>query len=169
VDIAAWNPYAVALLLLVTLQRIAELVLAQRNTRRLLAAGAFEAAPGHYPVIVALHGAWLAGLWILAPTHAPDIILTAVYGVLQLGRVWVLTTLGERWTTRIIILPGAPLVRAGPYRFLDHPNYWVVAAEILILPCVFGLTLFALVFTLLNAAILTVRIRAEDSALSRPR
>jgi methyltransferase len=169
VDIAAWNPYAVALLLFVTLQRMAELVIAQRNTRRLLAAGAVEAAPEHYPVIVALHGAWLAGLWILAPTHAPDPILAAVYGVLQLARFWVLATLGERWTTRIIILPGAPLVRAGPYRFVDHPNYWVVAGEILILPCVFGLTLFALVFTLLNAAILTVRIRAEDSALSRPR
>jgi methyltransferase len=169
VDIAAWNPYSAALLLFVTLQRLAELVIAKRNTRRLLAAGAVEAAPEHYPVIVLLHAAWLAGLWIFAPYHAPAPILVAVYALLQLARLWVLATLGERWTTRIIIIPDAPLVRSGPYRLVDHPNYWVVAAEILILPCVFGLFLYALVFSILNAAILSVRIRAEDGALSRPR
>lgn len=165
-DFAAhWNVYAIALLLFVTAQRLGELVIAQRNTRRLLAQGAFEAAPEHYWLIVLLHTAWLGGLWLLAPERQPDPFLVSVYGLLQIARFWVLATLGERWTTRIIILPGAPLVRSGPYRFVSHPNYWVVVGEILILPCVFGLYTFALVFTLLNAAALTIRIRAEESAL----
>jgi methyltransferase len=162
---AGWNGYAVALLLFVTLQRLAELVIAQRNTSRLLAQGAFEAAPEHYKLIVLLHAAWLGGLWLLAPESAPDPLLTVVYGLLQAARLWVLATLGERWTTRIIVLPGAPLVRGGPYRFVSHPNYWVVVAEIAVLPAVFGLYYFALVFTLLNAAMLTIRIRAEEHAL----
>jgi methyltransferase len=164
-DIASWNPYAVALLLFVTVQRLGELVLAQRNTKRLLARGAFEAAASHYGLIVLLHAAWLTGLWLLAPPRAPDPLLAVLYGVLQIVRLWVLATLGERWTTRIIILPGAPLVREGPYRFIPHPNYTVVVAEILLLPCVFGLYGFALAFTVLNAVLLTIRIRAEDSAL----
>lgn len=164
-DISSWNAYAVALLAFVTLQRLGELVLARRNTKRLLERGAFEAAPEHYWLIVALHGAWLIGLWMLAPTHAPDPLLASVYGLIQVARVWVLMTLGERWTTRIVILPGAPLKRAGPYRFISHPNYAVVVAEILVLPCVFGLYAFALMFTVLNAAMLTIRIRAEDDAL----
>ncbi len=105
----------------------------------LLARGAYEAAAGHYSLIVLLHAAWLIGLWLLAPSRAPDPLLAALYGVLQILRLWVLATLGERWTTRIIILPGAPLVREGPYRFIPHPNYTVVVAEIVLLPCVFGL------------------------------
>jgi methyltransferase len=166
--IGAWNPYSVALLLFVTAQRLAELALAARNTRRLLAQGAFEAAPEHYRLVVLLHAAWLIGLWLLAPTRAPDAVLVGIYALLQAARLWVLTTLGERWTTRIIILPGAPLVQSGPYRFVSHPNYWVVAGEILVLPLVFGLASYALVFTVLNAAVLTVRIRAEDRALRQP-
>jgi methyltransferase len=165
VDFASWNPYAVALLLFVTLQRLAELVIARRNTKRLLARGAFEAAPDHYPLIVLMHAAWLIGLWVLAPERPPDPFLAALYGLLQAVRIWVLATLGERWTTRIIILPGAPLVREGPFRLIPHPNYAVVVAEILLLPCVFGLYAFALAFTVLNAVLLTIRIRAEDSAL----
>jgi methyltransferase len=164
-DIASWNPYAVALLLFVTAQRLGELVLARRNTERLLARGAFEAAPEHYRLIVGLHTAWLAGLWLLAPSLVPDPLLAGLYGLLQIARLWVLATLGDRWTTRIIILPDAPLVQGGPYRLIPHPNYAVVVAEIALLPCVFGLYGFALVFTLLNAALLTIRIRAEDSAL----
>ena len=165
-DFAAhWNVYAVALLLFVTAQRLGELVIARRNTRRLLTQGAFEAAPEHYWLIVLLHTAWLGGLWLLAPERQPDPILTVVYGLLQVARFWVLATLGERWTTRIIILPGAAMVRRGPYRFVSHPNYWVVVAEIAVLPAVFGLYVFALIFTLLNAVMLTIRIRAEDQAL----
>ena len=164
-DIASFNPYAVALLTFVTIQRLGELVIARRNTRRLLERGAFEAAPGHYWMIVSMHAAWLTGLWLLGHARAPDPLLAALYGLIQIARVWVLSTLGERWTTRIIILPGAPLQHAGPYRYIPHPNYAVVVAEILVLPCVFGLYAFALAFTILNAGLLTIRIRAEDSAL----
>ena len=154
----------------VTLQRLGELVLARRNTARLLAAGAIEVAPGHYPVMVAMHTAWLAGLWYFALTlrlTSPDLILLAIFFVLQGLRVWVLATLGPRWTTRIITVPGEQLVARGPYRFLSHPNYCVVIGEILVLPLAFGLVWYAVVFSILNLAILWVRIRAENKALGR--
>lgn len=150
---------------LVTLQRLGELVLARRNTRRLLARGAVEIGAGHYPAIVALHAAWLAGLWLLAWNRPADLFWLAVFIVLQGLRIWVLATLGDRWTTRIIVLPGAPLVKKGPYRFASHPNYMVVAAEIAVLPLVFGLWTYAVVFFALNAAVLWVRIGAEARAL----
>jgi len=150
---------------LVTLQRLGELVLARRNTRRLLARGAVEIGAGHYPAIVALHAAWLAGLWLLAWNRPADLFWLAVFIVLQGLRIWVLVTLGDRWTTRIIVLPGAPLVKKGPYRFASHPNYMVVAAEIAVLPLVFGLWTYAVVFFALNAAVLWVRIGAEARAL----
>ena len=157
----------IAIMAFVTLQRLAELVLARQNTARLLAHGAREHAPGHYPLIVAVHTLWLAVLWWLAPGRPIHWVLFALFMLLQLGRVWVLRTLGPRWTTRIIILPGAPLVTGGPFRFVSHPNYLVVIGEIAVLPLVFGLPLVALIFTLLNAAVLFVRIRAENSALSQ--
>jgi methyltransferase len=163
--LAAVHPVSAAVLALVTLQRLAELALSRRNTRALLARGAVEIAPGHYPAIVALHAAWLLGLWVLAPIREPSLALLAVFGLLQIGRGWVLATLRERWTTRIIVLPEAPMVQSGPYRFLAHPNYAVVAGEILVLPLAFGLVAFALVFTALNALMLWVRVRAEDRAL----
>ena len=162
---ADWDPFAVAVLAFVTVQRGAELLVARHNTQRLLAQGAFEAAPGHYPLIVLVHAAWLLGLWLLAPALPPNPVLIGVFALLQMARLWVLATLGERWTTRIIVLPGAPLLRSGPYRFVSHPNYWVVAGEILVLPCAFGLYGFAAVFSALNAAVLTIRIRAEDRSL----
>ena len=155
----------IAILAFVTLQRLSELRIAKANTARLLAAGAKEHAPGHYPLIVAVHALWLATLFWLAPgqpIHWPFLIL---FVLLQLGRVWVLRTLGPRWTTRIIVLPGAPLVTGGPFRFVRHPNYLVVIGEIAVLPLVFGLWEVALVFSVLNAIVLTVRIRAEDEAL----
>ena len=154
---------------IVTLQRAAELVLARRNTARLLAQGAIEASPGHYPLIVALHAAWLIGLWLLAHDAEPQLGWLAAFLVLQLLRVWVMVSLGRRWTTRIIILPHAPLSRSGPYRFLAHPNYLVVAGEIAVLPLVFGLPVYALIFSLANAAILAIRIRAENAALAQSR
>ena len=141
--------------------------LSRRNTRRLLAQGAREHAAGHYPLIVGLHATWLAVLWWLAPDRAIDGFWLAMFVLIEIGRIWVLASLGPRWTTRIIVLPGAPLVRRGPYRLFDHPNYVVVAAEIAVLPLVFGLWRTAIVFTLLNAAILTIRIREENRALSR--
>lgn len=152
---------------LVTLSRLVELPIAAANTRRLRAAGGYEVAPGHYPLIVALHAAWLATLWWLAPGRPVSLPLLALFGVVELGRIWVLLTLGGRWTTRIIIVPGETLVRRGPYRFFNHPNYAVVMAEIALLPLVFGLWPVAVVFTLLNAAVLAIRIREENSALGR--
>jgi methyltransferase len=157
----------VVILTLVTLQRLGELWLSNRNTRRLLEQGAREHSPGHYPLIVAVHALWLVCLWWLAPIRPVDGFWLALFVLVELARIWVLTTLGPRWTTRIIVLPGAPLVTRGPYRFVNHPNYWVVAAEIAVLPLVFGLWQVALIFSLLNAAVLTVRIREESRALGR--
>ena len=157
---------AIAILAFVTVQRLAELWLANRNTRRLLALGGTEHGRSHYPLIVALHAAWLIALWLLAPGRPIGIGWLALFVILQLARLWVIATLRERWTTRIITLPDAPLVRSGPYRFVSHPNYVVVAGEIVVLPLVFGLWEVALIFTLLNAAVLAIRIRAENVALA---
>jgi methyltransferase len=154
------------ILALVTLQRGAELVISSRNTRRLMARGAFEVAPRHYPFVVALHTVWLISLWIFGYDRPVNIMALLIYVVLQGFRIWVMWTLGARWTTRITILPGSPLVRRGPYRLLPHPNYAVVAGEIALLPLVLGLPLLALIFTLLNAAVLAIRIRAENRALA---
>lgn len=161
---------AVAILTLVTVQRLFELWLSNRNTRRLLERGAAEHGRTHYPAMVALHAAWLAALWWFAPGRAVSIALLLVYLLLQFGRLWAIGSLGERWTTRIIVLPAAPLVRRGPYRFVRHPNYVVVTLEIAVLPLAFGLWELALLFTALNAAMLRVRIRSENKALaSAPR
>jgi methyltransferase len=159
---------AIVIMALVTLQRLAELLVARRNTRALLAEGAHEVGAGHYPLIVAVHGLWLAALWWLAPGRAVVWPLIGVFLLLQAGRLWVLATLGRRWTTRIIVLPGAPLVTRAPFRFVRHPNYLVVAGEIAVLPLAFGLWQLAVLFSVLNAAILAIRIRAENEALSHP-
>jgi methyltransferase len=156
---------AVSILGFVTAERVAELILARRNTRRLIERGASEAAPAHYPLIVTLHAAWLGGLWLLAWNRPIEVMWLLAFAAVQILRFWVLATLGERWTTRIVILPGAPLVKTGPYRFLTHPNYAVVAAEIAILPLVFALPWYALVFSVLNFLVLSVRITAENAAL----
>ena len=156
---------AYVLIALVTAQRLAELIIARRNTRALLAQGAYEVGSAHYPLIVAVHAAWLASLWILAPGRPILWPLIAVFVLLQCGRLWVLATLGRRWTTRIIILPGSPLVTGGPFRFVRHPNYLVVAAEIAVLPLAFGLVWVAIVFTLLSGLVLAIRIRTEGKAL----
>lgn len=158
---------AIAILVLVTLQRLGELVLSSRNTRRLLARGAREVGAAHYPLIVAVHAAWLVCLWWLAPGREIDPFWLAMFALLLIARIWVIATLGPRWTTRIIVADDAPLIGSGPYRFLNHPNYWVVIGEIAALPLVFGLWRVALVFTLLNAVVLTIRIRAENRALGR--
>jgi len=160
---------ALVILALVTFQRAFELWLSNRNTSRLIARGAREHGRDHYPLIVALHLLWLAALWWFAPGRAINPYWLSIYVLLQAARIWVLASLGERWTTRIIVLPEAPLVARGPYRFVNHPNYLVVIAEIAVLPLVFGLWQIAVVFTLLNAAVLTIRIRAENRALGRLR
>lgn len=157
---------AVAILGFVTLQRLLEMRLAERHSRKLLAEGAVEHGREHYPFIVALHGAWLAVLWWWAPGRLISLPLLILFAVLQIGRVWVIRSLGQRWTTRIIVKPGAPLVSRGPYRFVNHPNYLIVTAEIAVLPLVFGLWQIAVLFSALNAIVLTVRIRAENRALA---
>lgn len=154
---------------LVTAQRGAELLLSRRNTQRLMARGAVEVAPGHYPLMVALHASWLIALWVFGHDQAVSPLALAAYLVLQGLRAWVMLTLGARWTTGIIVLPNEPLVARGPYRLLRHPNYAVVAAEIAVLPLVFGLLWIAAIFTALNAAVLFIRIRAENRALDASR
>jgi methyltransferase len=156
---------ALLLLALVTAERLAELWLARRNTAALLARGAFEVAPGHYPLIVVLHAVWLSGLWLIGWTHPLSRIWLGIFLALQVLRAWVLLTLGRRWTTRIIVLPGAPLVVHGPYRLMSHPNYIVVVFEISVLPLCFGLPWYALVLSAANAVIVAIRIRAENAAL----
>lgn len=156
---------SIAILAAVTLQRLAELALAGRNTRRLLARGGVESGAAHYPVIMGLHAAWLAGLWGYGWNRPADLGWLAIYLVLQVMRVWTIASLGAHWTTRIITLAGAPLVRKGPYRWMAHPNYAVVTAEIAVLPLVFHLVAYALVFSVLNASILWIRIREEEAAL----
>jgi methyltransferase len=158
---------SIVILALVTAQRLGELVLARRNTARLMAQGGVETGAGHYPLIVALHAAWLVGLFVLAWDRPVNWAWMALFVLLQLGRVWVIASLGARWTTRIITVPGETLVRRGPYRFVSHPNYLVVAAEIAVLPLAFGLPAFAVIFSVLNAAVLTIRIRSEAQALRR--
>lgn len=160
---------AAAILALVTMQRLFELWLSHRNTRALLAQGAKEHGGGHYPLLIALHVAWLASLWWLAPGRDVHWPMVAAYGFLQLARAWAIGSLGRRWTTRIIVLSGAPLVERGPYRFVRHPNYVIVTLEIALLPLAFGLPEAALIFSLLNAAVLAIRIRAEDKALAAER
>ena len=155
----------IALLAFVTLQRLAELVYARRNERQLKARGAREHGPEHYWLLVTLHAAWLTGLWLMAVQKPVSLPWLAAFVALQGLRLWVLLALRERWTTRIVVVPAAPLIRTGPYRFMSHPNYAIVAGEIFVLPMAFGLYAFAIVFSLLNAGILRVRIRAENRAL----
>ena len=160
---------AATFLAFIVVQRLGELWLARRNTARLLAQGATEHGAGHYPAIVALHAAWIAALVVLGwdrPVHPGWL---AAFAVLQILRIWVLASLGPRWTTRIIVLD-APLVARGPFRLMAHPNYAVVAAEIAVAPLVLGLPWVALIFSILNAALLgLVRIPAESRALGRTR
>lgn len=155
------------IVLLVALQRLAELAYARRNQARLLAAGGREVGAGHYPLLMLVHAGWLAALWLWVPADAPvHWPLLALFLLLQLARLWVVASLGRYWTTRIVTVPGAPLVRRGPYRFLRHPNYLVVALEIAILPLAFGAWAIAILFSLLNGTLLAWRIRVEEAALA---
>jgi methyltransferase len=158
---------AAVLLSLVTVGRLGELWLARRNTAALMARGAVEIAPGHYPLIVALHTAWLVALWVYGAGQPVGPVWLAAFLGLQVARVWVLSTLGARWTTRIIVIPGERLVAKGPYRFVNHPNYLVVIGEIAVLPLCLGLPWLALLFSLLNAVVLMVRIQAENAGLKQ--
>ena len=154
--------------LLVALQRLGELWLSRRNARRLLAEGGREIGAGHYPVLIAIHVGWLAAIFFLVPADAPVYWpVIAAYLVVQAGRIWVISSLGRFWTTRVFDMPTAPLVKRGPYRWLRHPNYVVVALEVALLPLAFGAWGIALIFSLANLAILGWRLRIENAALAR--
>jgi methyltransferase len=150
----------------VTLQRLSELMLARHNTARLLARGAHEIGASHYPAIVTLHAAWLISLWIFGHAQPVNALALACYLLLQVLRGWVMWTLGARWTTRILVLPGEPLVASGPYRYLTHPNYAVVICEIALLPLALNLPALALLFSVFNTIVLALRIRTENRALA---
>jgi methyltransferase len=152
---------------LVAAQRAVELAWARRNTDRLRRLGGVEADAEGYRYFVLLHAGWLASLALLVPASAPPHWpLLGVFGVLQLGRLWVIVSLGGYWTTRILTLPGAPLVRTGPFRWFRHPNYLLVSAEIAVLPLAFGAIVIAAAFSALNLMLIARRIRIEDSVLA---
>jgi methyltransferase len=157
----------VFILLLVALQRVMELVLGTCNTRRLKAEGGIENGARHYPLFILLHGSWLLAILLFTPAHqSPNRILLVLFIVFQLGRIWVIASLGRFWTTRIIILPTHPLVSKSPYRFLRHPNYVIVAVEIALLPLMFGDRIITILWSILNALLLTWRIHNENVALA---
>ncbi|WP_281967291.1 isoprenylcysteine carboxyl methyltransferase family protein [Roseovarius nanhaiticus] len=149
----------------IILQRLSELMIARINTRRLMAQGAYEVGAGHYPAMVLMHSTWILCLIGFGHDSAIAWGWLAAFLVLQALRIWILASLGRRWTTRIIILP-QPLVTRGPFRYLRHPNYMLVVAEIIVAPMVLGLVWVAVIFTVLNAAMLYVRFTAEERALS---
>jgi methyltransferase len=148
-------------------QRLVELGFAQSNTQRLRAQGGIEFGASHYPLIVALHAAWLLALWVFGHDRDIDPFWLAMFVLAQIGRVWVIASLGRRWTTRVIVLPGAAPVARGPYRWVKHPNYLVVILEIAAVPLALGLPAVAIVFSLANAALLLQRIRIENEALAQ--
>jgi len=153
---------------LVVAQRLIELGYAERNTRQLLARGAHEVGRSHYPLFVVLHAAWLIAISLnlyVFPGTRINWWFIGIFALLQLGRIWVITTLGPYWTTRILTLPDAPLVQSGPYRFFRHPNYIIVIGEIAALPLAFGEIRIAVIFSLLNLALLAYRVNQEDRAL----
>ncbi len=158
------------IVLLVAAQRLAELIYSRGNTRRLMAEGGIEHGASRYPLLVLLHAAWLAALFFFVPPEAAvSWLLIGAYLLLQAARLWVVASLGRFWTTRVITLPGAPLVANGPYRLMRHPNYLVVAAEVAVLPMAFDAFEIALAFTVLNLLLLRHRIRIEDAALAARR
>jgi methyltransferase len=154
---------------LVALQRLLELALSRRNERRLRARGAVERGREHYPLIVTLHIMWLLSTLIEGALRGPVLwpIPLTLFLLVQPLRYWAIFSLGDYWSTRILVVPGAKPVRRGPYRYLKHPNYIVVAVEILTFPLIFGAWITALVFSILNAALLYVRVREENRALAR--
>ena len=156
---------ATVILALVTAQRLSELFLARRNTEVLVARGAIEHGASHYPMMVLLHASWIVGLWFFGWNAEVIWPLAMAYGVLQFMRLWILATLKRRWTTRILTVPGEQLVLGGPYKFMRHPNYAVVALEMPLLPLALGLPWLALLYGVLNLAMLAWRISIEEKAL----
>jgi methyltransferase len=158
---------ALVLIALVAVQRLIELAYSTHNTKKLIARGGIEVGRNHYPFIVALHASWLATIVLALPDDPPiHLVPLVLFLCLQAVRVWVIATLGSYWTTRIITIPGEPLIERGPYRFMRHPNYAVVSAEIAIFPLVFGEFWVAAIFWILNAVVLGWRIKIENAVLA---
>ncbi len=162
--------YLVAGVCLVALQRLLELFYSRRNERRLRARGSVERGAGHYPLLVGLHTLWLVSTLVEGLLRGPEIpawwpVPLAAFLLVQPLRYWAILSLGENWNTRILVVPGGKLVKSGPYRYFPHPNYIVVAIEILTFPLIFGAWVTAVVFSLLNAGLLFIRIRTENRAL----
>jgi len=156
------------LLIFVTLQRWGEFHWDRDNTRRLMAQGAVEVARTHYPLLIIVHAGWLAGVWLVGYDRPIEVPFLVAFLIVEIGRAWVLWSLGRRWTTRIIVLPGAPLVAAGPYRLTKHPNYVIVAAEMVLVPLALGQPAYALAAGVIYIALITlVRIPAENTALAQ--
>jgi methyltransferase len=158
--------------LLVVVERLVELVVSKRNADWSFAHGGRETGRGHYPVMVVLHTGFLAAMLVEAYVRRPDVPIALAWSMLaiviaaQALRWWCIVTLGHRWNTRVIVVPGLPPVTSGPYRWLAHPNYVAVVAEGVALPLVHACWFTAVGFTVLNAALLAVRIRVEAAALS---
>ena len=156
---------------LVGLERVAELVVSRRNAAWSLRRGGVESGRGHYPVMVLLHTGLLVGMLLEAWLRRPDVPASLAYPMVALAvasqvlRWWCIGTLGRRWNTRVIVVPGLPLVRSGPYRFFSHPNYVAVVVEGVALPLVHACWVTAVVFSVANAVLLTVRLRVENAAL----
>jgi methyltransferase len=165
------DPLLAAAVALVAIQRLLELRLSRRNERSIRARGALERGRGHYPLMVGLHVLWLLSTLVegilrgpALPTYWP--IPLALFLLVQPLRYWAILSLGDYWNTRVLVVPGAKLVRRGPYRYFRHPNYVVVFVEIATFPLIFGAWVTALIFSILNAALLYVRIREENRALA---
>ena len=160
-----------AFILFVIVQRLLELRVAKRNEAWARSQGAIEHAPEHYPWMVAMHTAWILAMFFESLARGSQLgafwfVWLSVFVLAQFGRYWAITSLGPYWNTRILIVPGATLVRRGPYKFIPHPNYVVVALELLTGPLIFGAWITAIVWTVLNAVMLLgVRIPAEERAL----
>ena len=162
-----WPVWALAVLAYVIAQRLAELVYANANTRRLLAEGGREFGQKHYPLFIILHIGWLIAIAVFAqPSATPNLALLIAFIASQALRFWTLASFGRWWTTRIISAPHFPRVKKGPYRFIPHPNYTVVVIEIAVLPLLLGAPIVALAFSIANAMLLAWRIRVEADVLT---
>jgi methyltransferase len=157
-----------ALILLVALSRLIEAIYAERKAKALFARGAMESGRGHYPLFVVLHAAWLLAMFVLtAPDPSPNLPLLTVFAALQPLRIWTFATLGDFATTRVLTLTGTPRIASGPYRFVRHPSYLIAAVEVVVLPLALGLQVVAVVFGVLNVALILWRIRVENAAWER--
>lgn len=165
--IAFWG-----MILILAAQRIAELFISKRNEVWLKSQGGYEVGAEHYKYMVMLHLTWFLAMvaeHYIRKTSFSSLwpVWLAIIILAQIGRYSVITTLGKFWNTRIIVVPSAPLVRKGLYRFIRHPNYWIVGTEIAVIPLLFELYITSLLYTILNAIMLVVRIRVEEHALAQ--